>query len=215
MKKGLLLGLFTLIGICISYAQSTDGMQLVFEDDFSNNKNAWQLNQTGNKSSFINYDNKLLVLDTNVPGDKHRVTMNAPIGFNQDFVLKTSLKCKECAGAKDVQFGILFGMASKSDIDSQGYYSMRLLQVGGKDEVWIRVNNSNGTQLYDMNAKSSFDPNDFNELSVERTGDTVNFYVNGSLVYSNTTTETTGNQIALLADNKMKIFMQSISMWTK
>lgn len=215
MKKGLLFACAIVVGGSLAFAQSTDGLTPKVEDDFSNNKSGWNLGMGGKEVSFINYNAKALVLDAGAAGGTARVTMNAPIGFNQDFVIKATLWCKECAGSKAAGFGLLFGQSSFENKGNEGYYSIRLLQDNGKDAVWVRVNNANGTVLYDQNVDASFDPDDENEVAIERVGENINIYINGTNVYSNLATETAGNEITYIATDKLKVFMKDLSFYTK
>lgn len=210
MKKGLLVFLILVVGSQLS-AQSTDGLTLVFQDDFANNKNAWLINETGKDVSWVNYNENRLVMDSNV--GEGRITMNASKGFNGDFVIKATLWCKECAGSKMAGLGIMIGFDQFSLKNEQGWYGLKLTQDNGKDGVWAKANNANGSTLYEQTVGAAFDPNDKNEIAIERTGDTVNYYVNGKQVFSNVATETAGNKIAFLCDSKMKVYMSNLSFW--
>ena len=210
MKKGLLVFFVLLVGSHLS-AQSTDGLTLVFQDDFANNKNAWLINETGKDVSWVNYNENRLVIDSNV--GEGRITMNASQGFNGDFVIKATLWCKECAGSKAASLGIMIGFDQFSLKNEQGWYGLKLTQDNGKDGVWAKANNANGSTLYEQTVGAAFDPNDKNEIAIERKGDTVNYYVNGKQVFSNVATETAGNKIAFLCDNKMKVFMSNLTFW--
>jgi hypothetical protein len=210
MKKVLLVFFVLLAGTQLS-AQSTDGLSLVFQDDFSNNKNAWLVNETGKDVSWVNFNEKRLVIDSNV--GEGRITMNASKGFNGDFVIKANLWCKECAGSKMASLGIMIGFDQFSLKNEQGWYGIKLTQENGKDGVWVKANNANGSTLYEQTVSTAFDPNDKNEIAIERSGDTVNYYVNGTQVFSNVATEAAGNKIAFICDNKMKVFMSDLSFW--
>lgn len=210
MKKGLVIIALMAVTTVLS-AQSTDGLNLVFEDDFANNKSGWMIGETGKDVSWINFDKKLLVIEGSA--GEGRITMNSPQGFNGDFVLKASIYCRECAGTKDAIFGLLFGFDQIATKDTQGMYTMRLMQEGGKDAVWIKANNANGSTLYEQKASAAFDPNDATEIAIERKGETVNFYVNGNQIYSNTAAETAGNKISFIVNGKYRVFMSKLSMW--
>jgi hypothetical protein len=214
MKKGLVFVLaFALVSVVT--AQSTSGLTLRFEDDFSNNKNGWNLGLGGNEVSFINYSSKALVLDGNKNSGVARVTMKSPIGFNQDFVLKATVWCQGCAGEREAFFGLLFGQSSFEGKGNEGYYSVRLAQNNGQDAVSVRVNNSNGSILYERDVNAPFDPDDRNDLAIERTGDTINIYLNGNVIYTNVVTETSGNEITYITSDKNKVFMSNLTLWTK
>lgn len=211
MKKGLIVSLVLLAGIQLN-AQSTDGLNLVFQDDFANNKNAWLVNETGKDVSWVNFNEKRLVIDSNL--GEGRISMNAKNGFNGDFVIKASIWCKECAGSKMTGFGIMVGFDQFSLKNAQGWYGMKLMQDNtGKDGVWVKANNANGSTLFEQTASAAFDPNDKNEIAIEKKGDVVNFYVNGTQVFSNAATETAGNKIAFICDSKMKVYMSDLTFW--
>lgn len=210
MKKGLIA--LMILGGFMASAQSTDGLTLVFEDNFANNKNAWLVGETGKETSWINYNEKRLVFDGNVAGNG-RVTMTASKGFNGDFLIKANIWCKECSGDKNAFFGLLFGYDVFGLKDSQGWYQVRFSQEDG-DAIWIKSNNSNGSTLYEKTAKASFDPDDKNEIAVEKRGDVVKYYLNGSEIFSNVTTEASGNKISFIGSGKVKIFMSDLSMYS-
>lgn len=209
MKKGLIA--FLLVGGFAVSAQSTDGLTEVFNDDFSNNRSAWLIEETGKGTSWINYNEKRLVFDGNVGGNG-RVTMSAPKGFNGDFVLKATIWCKECAKDGNAFFGLMFGYDVFGTKDDSGLYQIRLSQQDG-DGVWIKANNSNGSILFEKMVDASFDPEDPNEIAVERKGETVKYYLNGSEIYSNVSSETSGNKISFISGGKVKVFMSNISMY--
>jgi hypothetical protein len=211
MKKGLI-AVFALAVVAQLSAQSTDGLSIVFEDNFANNKNGWLMNETGKDVSWVNFNENRLVIDSNK--GEGRITMNASKGFNGDFVIKANLWCKECAGADAAGLGIMVGFDQFSLKGEQGWYSMKLTQTKGNDGVWVKANNANGSTLFEQTASASFDPNDKNEIAIERKGDTVNFYLNGKVVFTNTATETAGNKIAFICDNKMKVFMSDMTFWS-
>ena len=206
MKKGLIIAL-ALVSFG-TMAQSTDGMTAVFEDGFTNNVNAWLLEETGRETSWINYNENRLVLEADGGG---RVTMTAPSGFNGDFVIKGNVWCKECSGEDNASFGLIFGYSTFGNKATEGWYQIRLTQDGG-DGVWIKANNANGSTLYEQTVRAAFDPDDANEIAVQRSGETVTFYLNGTEVYSNVSTETIGNKISFIGSGT-KCFMSSLSMF--
>jgi hypothetical protein len=208
MKKGLLVFFLLIVGTELS-AQSTDGLSVVFQDDFANNKNAWLVDETGKDVSWVNYNEKRLVVDGNA--GEGRISMNASKGFNGDFVIKATVWCKECAGSKSAALGIMLGFDQFSLKSEQGWYRMNLTQENGKDGIFMKANNSNGSTLFEKSVEAAFDPDDKNEIAIERKGDTVNFYLNGTQVYSNVNTETSGNKIAFLSDGKIKVYMSDLS----
>ena len=206
MKKGLVI---VLLAVAVQVgAQSTDGLTEVFVDNFANNKNGWLIAETGKETSWVNYNEQRLVVDASKGAS--RITMTAPKGFNGDFVLKATIWCKDCSGNKEASFGLLVGYSQFATKGEEGWYQMQLNQENG-DGVWVKANNPNGSTLYEQNAKAGFDPDDRNEIAIERKGEDVKYYVNGSEVFSNTSTETSGNKITFMAGGKTKVFMSKIS----
>ena len=84
MRRALVL---VFLAVALSFnvkAQSTDGMSVVFSDDFRNNKNGWFTSMSGNNRSRVNNDLEFLIIGVNDKGSIERSWVNANLDFNQD-----------------------------------------------------------------------------------------------------------------------------------
>jgi outer membrane protein OmpA-like peptidoglycan-associated protein len=214
MKR--LVTLLLTIGIMAgAHAQSTTGWKPVFQDDFSNNKSGWGLNDQTKNTSKISFNNKRLVLEVFDNGDK-RSTVYTKVNFNEDFILKTKVSAatEEKVGKDPTQFGLYFGYSSHKYKDEQGWYGM-LLEFH-EDKIWMAANNENGSRLFERLATDvSYDSKGDTEIGVVRQNGKVEFYVNGKKVYENDATTTSGGAISFYAARNQKALMSAITVYEK
>ncbi len=210
MKK-FLIGIIAILLIQPSFAQSTDGMSIVFEENFRNNKNGWFTSMNGTNRSKVDNSAENLVIGVNEKGSMERSWVVTEIDFNQDFVLKTSLKSSlDKKGKDDVRYGLLVGLSDLKYRDEQGWYGFRL--YSNEKKAWMYATNGNGTKLFEreMESPSAYNSGDYNELAIEKKGDTVNYYLNGKMIYSNDATESSAGSIYFEAKGEQKAFMNSL-----
>ena len=211
------LTLLLTIGISFSlFAQSTSGWKPKFQDDFSNNKSGWGLNDQTKNTSKISFNNKRLVLEVNDNGDK-RSSVYTTVDFNEDFILKTKVKAEtEDKGNKSdpTQYGLYFGYSSHKYKGEQGWYGV-LLNFH-EDQVWMAANNENGTKLFERLATDiSYDSSGDTEIGVVKEGGKVKFFINGKQVYENDATTTSGGAISFYAQKNQKALMSQITVYEK
>jgi outer membrane protein OmpA-like peptidoglycan-associated protein len=215
MKR--ILTLLLTIGMTYSlFAQSTSGWKPLFQDDFSNNKSGWGLNDQTKNTSKISYNNKRLVIEVNDNGDK-RSSVYTKVDFNEDFILKTKVKAEtEDKGNKSepTQYGLYFGYSSHKYKAEQGWYA--ILLNFHEDEVWMSANNENGTKLFERLAQDiSYDSSGETEIGVQKENGKVKFYINGKMVYENDATTTSGGAISFYATKPQKALMSQITVYEK
>jgi outer membrane protein OmpA-like peptidoglycan-associated protein len=215
MKR--ILTLLLTVGISSSlFAQSTSGWKALFQDDFSNNKTGWSLNDQTKNTSKISFNNKRLVLEINDSGDK-RSSAYTKVDFNEDFMLKTKVKAEtEDKGNKSepTQFGLYFGYSSHKYKGEQGWYGV-LLNFH-EDQVWMAANNENGTKLFERLAQDvSYDSSGDTEIGVVKENGKVKFYINGKMVYENDATTTSGGAVSFYATKQQKALMTEIAIYEK
>lgn len=211
------LALVFCFGLFVSaMAQSTDGWKPIINDDFSNNKNGWSLNDQTVNTSKINFDKKRLVLEVNDDGNR-RSTVYTKADFNKDFMLKARIggqTDKKPSKNDRTQYGFYFGYSSFAYKDEQGWYAM-LLNVH-EDEVWMAANNENGSRLFQYETKDvTYDTEGYAEIGIVKTGDKLEFYVNNKKVYENVPTNTAGGAVSFIAKREMKSYMSDFAIYEK
>jgi len=166
MKK-----LFTLLlaiattSIC---AQSTDGMEVVFDDDFRNNKNGWEVSMKGDNRSKVSSDHQYLIIGINEKNENEKASAYTQINFNKDFVLKAEIKCepKDKDYLDGTELGFFVGHSSYKYRHEQGVYGYKLRVADDEEGAWMYASNDNGTQLFirEMESLPRFDPGVYNEV---------------------------------------------------
>jgi len=196
--------------------QATTGWKPLFQDDFSNNKSGWGLNETTKNTSKISYNNKRLVLELFDGGEK-RSSVYTKVNFNEDFMLKTkvsSLTEEKGNKSEPTQYGLFFGYSSHKYRGEQGWYG--ILLDFHEDKVWMAANNENGTKLFEkLSTDISYDSSGDTEIGVVRQNGKVEFYINGKKVYENATTTTSGGAISFFATKNQKAMMSAITVYEK
>ena len=214
MKRVLILAVLAVsVGLNVK-AQSTDGMSIVFSDDFRNNKNGWFTSMSGTNRSRVNNDQEYLIIGVNDKGSIERSWVNADIDFNQNFVLKATVKSETDGGVKnETVFGLLIGLSDIKYRTEQGWYGYRL--YSNEDKAWMRANNANGTELFEreLEKPASYRADDYSEMAISSIDGVVTFYLNGDEIYSNDATETSAGSIIFEAKNVQKAFLDKLEIY--
>jgi len=195
-------------------AQSTDGMEEVFSDDFRNNKNGWFTSMSGSNRSKVNNDKQFLAIDVNDNGSVERSWAATTIDFNQDFVLKAQIKSETEKGAKDeTYYGFMIGLSSIKYKNEQGWYGFRLYSDIRKARIY--ATNEDGTEFFkrEVEKPSSYTPSDYNEISIERKNGKMTFYLNGTEIYTNDATTTASGTIVFEARNNQLAYLKKIEIY--
>ncbi|MCP4459280.1 MAG: hypothetical protein GY816_14860 [Cytophagales bacterium] len=201
--------------ICLDgRAQSTDGMSIVFSDNFKNNKNGWFTSMSGSNRSRVNNNMEFLIVGVNDKGSSERSWVNTNVDFNKNFVLKAKIKSETDGGVNaDIKFGLLVGMSDYKYRTEQGWYGYRLFS--NEKKAWIYATNENGTQLFkrEVEKPGSYRADDYNEIAIQKKGETVTFYLNGDEVYSNDATSASAGSIIFEAKNVQKAYLNKLEIY--
>lgn len=207
----LVLAVFTCLNL---EAQSTDGMSVVFSDDFRNNKNGWFTSMSGSNRSRVNNDQEYLIIGVNDKGSIERSWVNTEVDFNKDFVLKASVKSETDGGANnETIYGLLIGLSDIKYRTEQGWYGYRL--YSNEDKAWIRATNDNGSEFFkrEVENPASYTADDYTEMAIERRDGTIKFYLNGTEIYSNDATTTSASAIIFEAKNVQKAYLNTLEIY--
>jgi len=181
---------------------------------FKNNKNGWFTSMSGTNRSRVNNDQEYLIIGVNDKGSIERSWVNANVDFNQDFVLKATIKSETGDGAKnETVYGLLFGLSDIKYRTEQGWYGYRLFS--NEQKAWMYATNENGTQLFKREAEkpASYRPDDYNEMAIQRKDGTITFYLNGKEIYSNDATTTSAGSIIFEAKNVQKAYLNKLEIY--
>ena len=195
-------------------SQSTDGMSIIFSDDFRNNKNGWFTSMSGSNMSRVNNNKEYLIIGVNDKGSSERAWANADIDFNKDFVLKASIKSETDAGAKnETVYGLLIGLSDIKYKAEQGWYGYRL--YSNEQKARMTATNDNGTNLFkrELDKPASYQANDYSEMAISSIDGVVTFYLNGDEIYSNDATTTSAGSIIFEAKNVQKAFLNKLEIY--
>jgi hypothetical protein len=212
MKKGLIYILSAFVMVSL-YAQDTDGMELKFSDDFTNNKNGWFTSMEGTNRSRINFNEEFLVIAINQKGASDQAYVNSKVDFNSDFVFKASIKSETDVTKEEVTYGFYLGLSDWKLRKEQGWYAFKLFS--NERKAWIYASMNDGKKLFERNATDgpSFRASDYNEIAIARKGDMVYFYINGKEVYNNDVTRVNGDMIFFEATNLQKANIKKIEIY--
>ena len=214
MRRALVL---VFLAVVLSFnvkAQSTDGMSVVFSDDFRNNKNGWFTSMSGTNRSRVNNDQEYLIIGVNDKGSIERSWVNADIDFNKDFVLKATIKSETEGGVKnETVFGLLIGLSDIKYRAEQGWYGYRL--YSNEQKAWMFATNEDGTELFkrELEKPASYRADDYSEMAISSINGVVTFYLNGDEVYSNDATTTSAGSIIFEAKNVQKAYLNKLEIY--
>ena len=214
MKKKLVI-VFLAAGMSFNIkAQSTNGMSVVFSDDFRNNKNGWFTSMSGANRSRVNNDQEFLIIGVNDKGSIERSWVNTDIDFNQNFVLKATVKSETKGGAKnETVFGLLIGLSDIKYRTEQGWYGYRL--YSNEEKAWMYATNDDGTQLFkrELEKPASYRADDYSDMAISSIDGVVTFYLNGDEIYSNDATTTSAGSIIFEAKNVQKAYLNKLEIY--
>jgi len=213
MKK--LLTIALAISSLWATSQSTDGMEVVFKDDFKNNKNGWETSLKYVNKSKVDNDKEFLAISIADAKSLKEASVYTQIDFNKDFVLTARMKSlpKDKQPEKDGQFGILVGYTSYKYSKDQAWYGYRL-GTSDENKVFLRARNSNGTILFTRDiSNASYNSDDDTRIGLEKKNDEIIFYLNGKEIYRNDATETPGGAISFYAYDKQLATLKDLKVY--
>jgi outer membrane protein OmpA-like peptidoglycan-associated protein len=201
-----------------AWSQSTSGMEVVFDDNFRNNKNGWEVSMDGDNRSKVSSDYQYLIIGINNRNENEKATAYTTLNFNKDFVLKAEIKCEPRDKDYDdgTEIGLFVGHSNYKYRHEQGVYGYKLILSSKEDPTgWMYASNDNGTQLFirEMDNLPRFDPGDYNEIGLEKKDGDIIFYLNGQELYRNDATVAAGGAITFYAYNRQKAFMRNIQVY--
>ena len=172
-------------------AQSGD---ILFEDDFSNNNNAWPEeyleDELGFYESFLDDGGKYVVAVGSDTDDGHVVWFTPDMDDVSDFVL--SVEAIAETDSESYLYGIVFRSNDEGayffEIDFEGF---SVTTIDTNDE-W--------TELIEYTFSDAVIPNGVNELQVEAIGPQLTFFINGEQVASIEDDTFTTGTVGVVAD---------------
>ena len=198
------MGMFKNVIICISlicnYLYISAQSNYVFLEEFTNNNNGWWTGVLNEASGKI-FGGKYIIENKRDKGNYY-YWMDFNINPKEDFSIE--VKLRQISGLKDSDFGISWGASAWSNsnnytITSNGAYAV----WGYKKE-----------EYFDWQ-KLTINPNlkpfqQFNTLLVQKTGNTIKFYINGNSVFMHDYEGLMGNLFGFILGNKTKVEVESI-----
>ena len=201
MNKKILLALSALMFVVLACsfttaktpsAQAPSGLEVLFQDDFSNPDSGWDQAQSDYGST--NYSNGSYLID--VAKANIYIFANPAQLFQND--VRIEVDAVKTSGTVDNAFGVLCRYQ-----DPDNYY---FLEISSDGYAGIGINNAGVKTLLsssdnNMVPDSSINQGDAsNHLRVDCIGSTLSLYVNGTQAVSVTDSSFTGGDIGLIAE---------------
>jgi hypothetical protein len=201
-----LLALFT-INNCFSQAvapntsiapqKDTSLPNLVFFEDFNDNRHNWGIDKTKNISSKIDGGFYYLTANGHAYGEANEVKIDT----RKDFEIETRIKIVSGNSEHKNYYSMLFWGREAMDgyffsFAKDGFVSVQTCQGKNQKDCIIR----NGSLQ-----KTSLNPDDFNVYMIRKTGRTYYFFVNGTQVYVMPFTPFFGNLMGVGAGRKVSL----------
>jgi len=195
--------------------QSTDGMEVVFDDQFKNNKNGWETSLKWKNKSKLNNDQEFLAISIEDPKTYQKASAYTQIDFNKDFVLTAKFKSlpRDKKPEEEGEYGLFFGYSNFKYKDEQAWYSFRL-GTGEDNKAYLESGNANGTILFTREVdNASFNSSDYTRIGMEKKDGEIVFYLNGKEIYRNDATETSGGAITFYALQKQLATLKDLKIY--
>src|SRR6478735_1191028 len=195
MKKALVLLTLLCSLLSLSKAQVVEG----FEDEFIDHS-AWT--ESNNENSFCKVIDGKYILEHKRTSQSWLYTKSLYLDPNKDFYIET--KMTQLSGVSNDGYGIIFGMSG-----IQNYYSF-VVSSDGKYKLYGYRNNEffspqEWTKGNGINKRGTA-----NILAIRKTGNTISFFVNGNLLYTQTYQPFFGLSIGFVLNRKMKVAVDYI-----
>lgn len=202
---------FLIVALMVS-GQSTQGMSLIFSDDFTTMDKGWHLDETTYNISKISLQNARIVLELFDQGTA-RSSVFTHVDFNKDFVLIAELGAKGEAKQNRKErsdFGLTFGYSSPRYMDSQAFYGMFLNFY--QDGVKLIIQDDNDS-FNEVIKGVTYNPKGYTKIALEKKGSVTRFFVNEKLIHEGNAINTAGGCVSFQAFRKMRTFMRSLEIY--
>lgn len=204
MRK--LLGLIATISIVQCFGQSGVPTQqekaekttdIIFYDDFDNNKNNWTIGES--KSATAQIDSGFYYLTS--LGHAYGEAQEIKIDTRRNFQIEARIKIVSGNPQHKDYYSMLFWGRTAMvgyyfTFSKDGFASLEVCDSKNQSSCAVEAGSLKETALY---------PDDFNVYIVKKVGNTYTFYINGSEFYSMPFTPFFGNLIGFGAGRKVKL----------
>jgi len=198
MKAFLFILQFFLLTFC--FTQNN----VILNDEFINNSNAWQEGKTIDGSVDVHDKRGFYIIQHKRNYDAWTAWKELEINENRDFEIEAS--CYKDNGVKNYGYGILWGGTDNN------YYSFMITGNGyfcvGKvvDGVWVDITPDGWIKTNVVNEGN----NKYNSLTTRKKGGSYEFEVNNTLVLKIKCGSFFGNKIGFNVNNKQRILVDWI-----
>ena len=185
-----------------SYTNNTTGKSILFEG-FNNNNNKWNSSDKSEADVFVSGGN--LTINHKRSSGGWAPTIYKYVNSSRDFSIEAQFK--KISGVQNNGFGLVFG---RKDNDNENKF---FISAGGS---YIVNYEENGQRKYLKNwtKSSAIRKGNYsqNTLKVTKVGNTMKYYINGTLVYTSYTTKYFGNRVGFIVYDLQKIEVAYLSM---
>ena len=185
-----------------SYTNNTTGKSILFEG-FNNNNNKWNSSDKSEADVFVSGGN--LTINHKRSSGGWAPTIYKYVNSSRDFSIEAQFK--KISGVQNNGFGLVFG---RKDNDNENRF---FISAGGS---YIVNYDENGQRKYLKNwtKSSAIRKGNYsqNTLKVTKIGNTMKYYINGTLVYTSYTTKYFGNRVGFIVYDLQKIEVTYLSM---
>ncbi len=171
--------------------------EVVFFDDFNNNKNNWTIADNRHESTRI--DNGLYYLTAN--GRAYGETQEIKIDTRKDFEIETRIKIVSGNADHKNYYSMLFWGREAM----HGYYFTFAKDGFASVEICDGKNQSDCITKSGSLQKTILSPGEFNVYLIRKTGKTYSFFINGSQFYEMPFTPFFGNLIGFGAGRNVTL----------
>jgi len=185
-----------------SYTNNTTGKSILFEG-FNNNNNKWRISDKSEADVFVSGGN--LTINHKRSSRGWAPTIYKYVNSSRDFSIEAQFK--KISGVQNNGFGLVFG---RKDNDNDNKF---FIHANGS---YIVNYEENGQRKYLKNwtKSSAIRKGNYsqNTLKVTKVGNTMKYYINGTLVYTSYTAKYFGNRVGFIVYDLQKIEVAYLSM---
>ncbi len=196
MVKKLIISILVIYNCTLVYAQ----VNYLFSDEFISNKNGWWTGDIVEARAKLS-DGKYILENKRTDGN-YFFWKDFAINPKEDFSIE--VKLKQVLGKKDSEFGISWGTSEWSNSNNFTISSNGICKVWGykaeKYFNWQTITSANNINPL----------GEFNILSVQKTGNSIKFYINGNSVFMHDFEGIFGSLYGFVVDAQTKIEVESI-----
>lgn len=181
---------------------NTSGSKTILFEGFNNNNNNW----TEEHTSTVNLDvkNGDYNFEHKIKEGGYTSTINKYINTSRNFTITAQIK--KVSGVDNNGFGLVFG---RKDSDNQNQFFIT------SNGSFIVNKTYNGTRSYEKNWTKSSNiktgNGSYNYLKVEKSGSSIKYYINNSLVHTSYNTTFYGSNVGFIVYDKIKIAVGYLS----